>query len=347
MRVGILMTDGVGDVVCASGMVADIRRAWPNAYVCAITRSDTVRPLLRGPSRVDSFIRYDPVEGNTPGRVWRLVRCLRQQRLDAFVVATDIDSRKAPCLALATGARTRVGEAASLLARLYTRSTPRNSRQHKVLSNREIVRLLGIDATSPPCVDAADEDMAKVTQLLADRGINDPIPVLAVHPGSSEALKHKRWPLDRFASLLSAVAETGVRTVLVGAGQEVAICEQLAARLSPHAISMAGQLSLSQTAALLKLSFAAVGGDSGLMHLAAALGTPTIALFGPTDERRTAPFGARRVLTAELPCRPCFDKLPYGCGNPACMTGIATARVYAAIEEVLAEARASRGRVTS
>jgi ADP-heptose:LPS heptosyltransferase len=345
MRVGVLMTDGLGDVVCASAMVADIRKAWPTAYVCAITRSEALWPFFRGGSRVDAFIKYDPVEGNTPGRVLSLVRALRRQRLDVFVVATDIDSRKAPCLAFASGARVRVGEGASMLARLYTRSTPRNSQQHKVLSNRDIVRLLGIEATSLPTVDVASEDVDHVRRRLDELGLEDCQRLLAVHPGSSEALSHKRWGTDKYEEALRALGVGGVRTVLLGAGPEVPACDALADRLSPLAVSLAGRLSIGQTAALLKRSVAALGADSGIMHLAAALGTPTIALFGPTDERRTAPYASRRILTEDISCRPCFDHLPYGCGVPICMSGIAVARVCAAVQEVIADGRGPRARL--
>jgi ADP-heptose:LPS heptosyltransferase len=336
MRVGVLMTDGIGDVICASGMIADLRRAWPSSFICAVTRSDAVRPLFRGRSRVDAFVRYDPVEGNTPARVWSLVRALRQQRLDIFVVATDIDARKAPWLAFASGARVRVGEAASAFARLYTRSVPRNASQHKVLSNRDIVRLLGIEASSPPRVEVAGEDIDHGVQLLRSTGLAESTSIVAVHPGSSEALKHKRWPTALFVELLTAIAARGVQPVLVGAGPDIPLCDELSERLGPRVLSVAGRLTLSQTAGLLKHSIAALGGDSGIMHLAAAVGTPVVALFGPTDEARSRPFDARRVLTAGLPCQPCFDHLPFGCGVPACMTAITSARVEAAVVEILA-----------
>jgi ADP-heptose:LPS heptosyltransferase len=78
------------------------------------------------------------------------------------------------------------------------------------------------------------------------------------------------------------------------------------------------------------------------MHLAAAVGTPTICLFGPTDEGRTAPFGATRILSAGVACRPCYSRLPHGCGNPVCMSEISVAIVVAEVNKLLDSADRQR-----
>src|SRR5690242_3319075 len=109
-RIAILATDGIGDVICVSGLVTDLRRAWPAAQICIIVRFPEMASLFRGQNRIDDVIVYDPARGNSPARVLSLIREIRRRRFDIFVVATDIDRRKAPCLTFASGAPIRVGE---------------------------------------------------------------------------------------------------------------------------------------------------------------------------------------------------------------------------------------------
>ena len=334
-RIGILATDGIGDVICASGLVTDVRRAWPAAQICIIVRFAEMASLFRDQNRVDDVIVYDPARGNSPARVLRLIHEIRRRRFDTFIVATDIDGRKAPCLTFVSGAPVRVGEASSRFARLYTRTVPRNPREHKVNSNRRITTLLGIEASSPPRVGIDSTDAEAIDHILANAGLRPGDRMLAVHPGSGLAEAHKRWGIDEYEAMLRAVSHPQVRPVFVGAGADVPLCETLSARLGGEVLSFAGQLSLSRSAALLARCAVVVGADSGVMHLAAAVGTPTICLFGPTDELRTAPFGATRILSANVECRPCYPRLPHGCGSPVCMSGISVARVVAEVNSLL------------
>jgi ADP-heptose:LPS heptosyltransferase len=335
MRIGILATDGIGDVICASGLVTDIRRAWPDAEICMIMRFRETASLFREASRIDDVIVYDPARGNSPARVLKLIYEIRRRRFDVFVTVTDIDRHKAPCLTFVSGATVRVGEAASRLAWLYTRSVPRDSSEHKVKSNRRIVSLLGIEASSPPHVAIDAADAKAVDDLLASAGVGPSVQLVAVHPGSGAAEWHKRWAVDDYEAMLRAISNQHVRLLLVGAGADVPLCDALVARLGNMVLSFAGKLSLTHSAALLAKCAVAVGADSGVMHLAAAVGTPTICLFGPTNERRTAPFAATRILSADLSCRPCYPNLPHGCGNPVCMSGISVANVVAEVNNLL------------
>jgi ADP-heptose:LPS heptosyltransferase len=334
-RIGILATDGIGDVICASGLVTDIRRAWPDAEICMIMRLRETASLFGEANRIDDVIVYDPARGNSPARVLKLIYEIRRRHFDVFVTVTDIDRHKAPCLTFVSGAPVRVGEAASRLAWLYTRAVPRNSSEHKVKSNWRIASLLGIEASSPPhvAVDAADAKAVDV--LLANAGVGRGVQLVAVHPGSGLAESHKRWGIDEYDAMLRAISNQHVRPLLVGAGADVPLCDALVARLGNTVLSFAGKLSLSRSAALLANCAVAVGADSGVMHLAAAVGTPTVCLFGPTNERRTAPFAATRVLSADVSCRPCYPRLPHGCGNPVCMSGISVARVVAEVTNLL------------
>ncbi len=334
MRIGLLLTDGLGDLVCATGMIADIRKAYPDAFICAVARGEQEASILSGPTGIDEFVRYSPSEGNSPARVWTLIRKLRSLRLDVFVVATDIDHRKAPLLALATGARIRVGERGSPFGRLFTHAVSADTKAHKVESNRRIIAAWGIPAASSPVIDVTAAEREAARDLLAQRGIEPGEALVAVHAGTGGRLQHKQWPAAQYAQVLDALCENRVRPLLLGGRDEVAAYQPILAPMR-HAdvpVLLAGQTSIRMTAALISLCEMAFGSDTGVMHMAAAIGTPTYVLFGPTDEKRTAPFGATRVLTAqELTCRPCYHVLPYGCGAPMCMTGITVPQTLEAI----------------
>ena len=339
MRIGLFMTDGIGDLICMLGVVRTLRRRWPDAFMAGVLRGAEEATLFSGEARLDETIRYSPSEGNTPTRVLHLIHALRRLRLDVFFVTTDIDRYKAPLLAYATGAPIRVGEVASPMARLlYTHRVAADHGQHKVHSNAAIVRTLVAGEIAEPRIDILPHEVRFASALLSSHGVAHDDVLLAVHAGSSSALEHKRWPPDSYVTVLDRLIDAGIRPVLFGAGtNEVAVAQQIrgALRTPGRAVLLAGTTTLRQTAAVLYCCHAALGADSGVMHIAAAVGTPTVSLFGPTDERRTAPFHAQRVVTAPIACRPCFDRLPHGCGHPVCMSSLSVDSVTAAVKDVL------------
>lgn len=337
MRIGMLLTDGLGDLVCATGMIADVRRAHPDAFLCVVGRSQTEAAILSGPTRVDAFIKFAPATDGTPSGLLRLIGQLRRQKLDVFIVATDIDRNKAPMLALATGAAVRVGEYASPAGRLYTHHARRDASKHKVISNADILKSWGIPAGSAPVIQIAPQEQQLARRLLSERGIDDNAITIAVHAGTGGALSHKQWSATNYAQLLDQLGRLGARAVLLGGPAEKPVYEEMlgAMRLPAAAVSLVAETDIRMTAAIISISSAAFGGDTGVMHVAAAVGTPTIVMFGPTDERRTGPFAATQVLTATLSCRPCYETLPYGCGRPTCMSGIQVQQALDAISRVV------------
>ena len=143
----------------------------------------------------------------------------------------------------------------------------------------------------------------------------------------------KRWPPERFAALASDLAADGVRAAMVGSGGDRHTADEVKVR-EPKVIDLVGQTDLSQLAGVLALARALVTNDSGSMHLAAAIGTPVTAMFGPTDERATRPLGdGHTVMTASVWCRPCMlRECPL---DHRCMDAIDTAQVIAATRRVL------------
>ena len=169
-----------------------------------------------------------------------------------------------------------------------------------------------------------------------------------VHPGSRWLFKS--WPSGRMASLVEKLVRDGLPVVVTGAPdeRERAIVDVMLAALPEQCkadvLDLTGKLSLLELAALTARARMFVGVDSAPMHIAAAVGTPAVALFGPSDEAEWRPWGvAHRVVTStDFPCRPCRND---GCGGgkiSECLTTLPVDRVAAAIDALLAETAAHR-----
>jgi ADP-heptose:LPS heptosyltransferase len=150
-------------------------------------------------------------------------------------------------------------------------------------------------------------------------------------PGSVWA--SKSWPAAHFrATVLRARAE-GFDTVVLGSQEEAGLCAGVAGE---EAVNLAGRTSLKEAAAFLRGAHGAIGNDSGLSHLAAACGTPVLALYGPTDPGGSAPWGPKvKILRREgVPCAPCFKPACAVEGHP-CLDGLAPDGVWDAFAELL------------
>ena len=143
----------------------------------------------------------------------------------------------------------------------------------------------------------------------------------------------KLWEEEKFAALADRLQEElGIGIVLTG-GESVPL-ERICRMMRTKAVNLGGRTTLRELACLYREAALLVTTDSGPMHLAAAVGTPVVALFGPTDPARTGPYGpGHRIIRKGLSCSPCFRKR---CETPRCMTDISVEEVFAAVKEMLA-----------
>ena len=162
-------------------------------------------------------------------------------------------------------------------------------------------------------------------------GITEDTPFVVFAPGAAYG-RAKQWLPSRFADLARLLSADGIKTALVGAKGDLASCAEVAR--AAEVTNLAGKTDLTTLAAVLSRSRAAVTNDSGAMHLAAAAGVPVTALFGPTNERATAPIGNHDVLLKPVFCRPCMlRECPI---DHRCMKRISSDEVFATVERRLA-----------
>ena len=219
-------------------------------------------------------------------------------------------------------------------------ASPRATPRHTVESNLDALRRVGIYPSEDEkrlVMVPGPEAEAKVDALLAQHGVAAK-GFLHVHPTSRWLFK--AWTDERNAELLQRLAKDGHRLVLTGApnAREQSIVKRILERAQAPVIDLSGQLTLREMAALAARARLFFGVDSAPMHIAAAMGTPVVVLFGPSGERQWGPWRvAHRVVESGHPCRPCGND---GCGGSKvseCLTELPVDRVHSAINELLAQ----------
>lgn len=327
----------IGDVLLATPVLRALRSRFPSARLAMLVNRGTEDVLRRNPD-LDEVLVLDRM--GAAGDL-RFARELRRRRFDCVIDLTDAD--RSAVLARLTGAPIRVGfnEEHRWRGLLYSDIVPaRPESEHRLEHDLAALRLLGLDPKpEPPVLRTAPEDEAAAGRLLAEAGVapGDRRPLVLLQPGARYWFK--AWPVERFAELADRLTERYGCLVLVGgspAERETAETVRALARSAP--LVLAGRTSLLEFAALLTRCALFVGNDNGPMHMAAALGVPVVALFGPSDPAVWGPRG-RRVLTLSkgLDCRRCFHPTCFR-GEERCMKLISTDEVFAAAERALAAA---------
>jgi heptosyltransferase-2 len=198
----------------------------------------------------------------------------------------------------------------TLLLTRRVRLAPELRAAHQVNDHLHLVReALGVTGDAADCrPDVVPQSLEAMRAWLGERRRHDgPLIALAVAAAYGPA---KEWPLERYAQLVDLLdARYGAECVLVGSPSERAKCDQVVAASAAGALVAAGQTDVAAVVALLSLCDGFAGNDSGAMHVAAALGIPTVALFGSTDPQRTGPLGPRvKVIYHAIECSPCLER---------------------------------------
>ena len=209
---------------------------------------------------------------------------------------------------------------------------PEDFNLHAVDRYLEFVRYLGTYDDQPHFpVPVTPIHAERVDQLLKEVGLNGKR-IVAVHPMA--LWPTKLWKSQSFSELADRLEkELGLGVIFTGGEQDRASVEEITARVSSSPVNFCGRLDLLELAALFNRCALVISTDTGPMHLAAAMGTPVVALFGPTSPARTGPYGPGHVVVRTgVPCSPCFKRR---CADPKCMYEITPDLVLQAVEQVL------------
>ena len=206
--------------------------------------------------------------------------------------------------------------------------------KHKVHSYTEIAIALGANIEDPYYqLHVFESRRSSLGSVLKKHGINFEKPIISIHTGAGNI--HKQWTTEGFAEVADWLSAQGFQVIFVGADRDLEKINATLSLIGHKAYNLGGSLSIGELMALFEMSSLFLGNDSGPMHLAAAMGTPVVALFGPVDERRWRPLSPNSVvLRGQEPCDDCRSKRK-DCDNFPCITLLSPNKVKEAIGELL------------
>jgi heptosyltransferase-2 len=342
-RILIRQVNWLGDAVLTLPALEALRQRLPQAEIVLLARG-WVGGLFEGHPAGQRVIEL-PRGGPAALRgLWRVARTIRAQGFDlAVVLPNSFEAALVPWLA---GIPRRVGYRTDGRRWLLTDALPRPRRipgRHQAERYLDIVRALGAGGSAELRLAVSARAEERGQALLGAVGVNGTETLVAVGPGSIYG-GAKRWAADRFASVADALAERhGARILLVGSAREGAILAEVAARMRQPAVNLGGRTDLPTLTGVLARCRLLLCNDSGSMHVAAALGVPVVAVFGPTDADATAPLGGgHRIVRQPVPCSPCLlRECPI---DHRCMGGVSVERVLGEVRDVLEAGEGVGGR---
>lgn len=323
----------VGDMVMAQSLFITLRQREPNAEIDVLAPAWSV-PLLSRMPEVNEAVTVPVGHGEFGVATrWRIGRALRERRYDhAIVLPRSLKSALIPFFA---GAKVRTGYRGELRYGLLNDIRPLD----KSILAQTVQRFVALghpaDASLPPPIPAPKlrVDAANQQRLIQALGLGLEQPVIGFMPGA-EYGPAKQWPLENYAQLAGELVSEGFQVWILGSAKDKHAAEKIVAGHEGMR-NLCGRTELVDTVDLIALCCAVVSNDSGLMHVAAAVETPLVALYGSSTPAYTPPLSDRaEVLYLDLECSPCFKR---NCplGHTHCLTQIDPGQAMVALKRLL------------
>jgi 3-deoxy-D-manno-octulosonic-acid transferase/heptosyltransferase-1 len=334
----IVKLSAVGDVIHTLPSLSALRILYPQAHITWVVE-EAAAEIVRDHPDLDRMIvsrRKGWLKEIKAGRfkepLREMVSFLSDLRLQDYDLVIDFHGlfKSAIMVFLCRGKR-KIGYDSyqEMSGLFYGEKIPEDMSKHAVDRYLDFPKCLGA-TFAPPSFQIAigEENRKKIEGILALNRITGPFVVM----NPVAYWETKLWDDERFAALCDRIVENyGIPVVLTG--KDSPSLGKIRALTQRHVINLEGQTTLKDLAELYRRAALLVTTDSGPMHLAAALGTPVVALFGPTDPKRTGPYGSgHTVIREHLACAPCFRKT---CREMTCMKNITVETVFEAVETVL------------
>lgn len=330
-------TNWLGDAVMTTPALACVRAAFPGTRIVLLARPP-VADLFRHHPDLDEVMVYER-PGRHEGAVGRLRLAgeLRRRRFDgALLLQNAFDAALIAVLARIPERAGYPTDGRRMLLSLPVPLTRDILERHEVEYYLCLLDGLGVPRTERPVLKllVTEGEREAMAARLGSLGIERGSRFLAVNPGATYG-SAKRWYPDRFAAVADALsAEWGAAVVIVGSPAEAPLAGEIETAMRKVPVNLAGKTTVRELMALLSLSSFLVSNDSGPMHIGAALGVPLVAIFGPTDWRRTSPWTDRaRIVRVDVDCSPCMLRT---CDRGhECMLGVTPEMVVGAARDLL------------
>ncbi len=347
MKILIRATNWIGDAIMALPALRAVRKRFPEAEIAIVGRP-YVADIYRDQEICDQLIPYDPrgLHAGLSGRE-RLAAELRAQKFDmALLLQNAFD---AAWLAWRARIPERIGYARDARSFLLTKAIPlpRHGEvpAHEKFYYLELLRRAGwLDSVQDETfisLRVSEEKRRSADEFLCESGVRQGALRIAIGAGASYG-SAKCWPPPRFAEVANRLqSEADADVILFGTAAEASVSTAISAEMRRPPIDLTGKTAIADLPALLSQCHLFIGNDSGAMHVAAAVGLPVIAVFGPTDPEGTAPVTPRCSIVQQKPyCSPCFLR---SCPTDhRCMTAITANMVEAAARPWLSSIQVQR-----
>ncbi|HEU5231058.1 MAG TPA: lipopolysaccharide heptosyltransferase II [Ktedonobacteraceae bacterium] len=351
-RILVIRLDLIGDLVLSLPVVRLLKRTYPDAEIDLLAIPSSAQVVTADPD-LSEIIAYDPNIWRRPKALlqlqnWRAAKkLLRRLHTRQYDLAVSVFGPWAAIMAVASGAKRRLGFGREGYPGFMTDNVPgRHWNPHDHLHEVDYCLQLAQAAGATiqpgdrsPRLYVAPQARQEVEALLLKEGMQPGKALIACHVSSNNG-QSKRWPIPYWATLIDRlITELEANVVLTGAPNDLPLIEDVTRRLHTHPLNLAGKTSLTQLAALLQRSNLLISGDSGPMHIAGAVGTPVLAIHGPTDPALSGPVSPHAtILRSDIWCSPCyFTKGPADCRfyTTQCMKDITPNRVFSTVRDIL------------
>ena len=340
MNILIVKLSAIGDVVHTLPSLAALRKLYPESHITWVVE-EASSDIIGGHPHLDRMIisrRKRWVENlkklhdikTTIADIRSFVKTLRDRKYDIVIDFHGLF--KSSMIVLLSGGKRKLGydSMQELSGRFLNEKISEDMKKHAVDRYLDFIRYLGTDIDNPDFnIPIEEGNKIRIETLLRSKNIDIAEPFVTINPVAF--WDTKLWEDDKFARLCDKIVEELKQKVVFTGSKGHGSIERIRSMMTFPSVNLEGQTTLRDLAYLYRLSGLLITTDSGPMHIAAAMNTPTVALFGPTDPSRTGPYGKGHIVVRkEMPCSPCFLKK---CDTKRCMEEIGVDEVFDAVKK--------------
>ncbi|MCG9128973.1 glycosyltransferase family 9 protein [Candidatus Poribacteria bacterium] len=326
-KILLIRLSSLGDIVLTTPAIRAIRSHYPNAYIAMLVAKQSADVLKHNP-HLNEIIHFDRLSSNKDTvEMYRILRILRQRK---FTLSIDFQRKfRTELLMYLSGATQRIGKGI-----LSTKRVSETENKHATEHNFDLLHAAGIPAENRQLeIFLEDIERVKAHQLFNNAGINDADLTVGLFPGAGWKLRE--WMPDRFATIGDKlITDFNAKVLIFGGPNDVDLGNHITYTMKQKTYNFAGKLTLRELAACINQCKLFLSNDTGPMHIATAVGTPTVALFGPGNHIRFQPIGdIHTLIRYDVPCSPC-KQFTNKCKDNICMKGITVDDVWDSIGKV-------------
>jgi len=337
-RILIIMMGGIGDMILLTPALKALRKAYPSSTLSFLLGPYGAEKVIEGSDLINGKIIIDPEKyKGVKGKI-KLIRELREEKFHLSITSTGTNPIKSGLLCYLAGIKYRLGENIGGKGFFYNLKAPFHPESHYVEGNLYMLQKLGIKPDDMRTyIYRSSEDKSFAQKIFVDYHLEGKR-LIGIHPGSGvHQAWFRRWPKERFARLADGMIDKYKATVMIfGGADEVSLACEIKTLMNSHPILMAGKTTLTQAAALIEKCRLFISNDSGLMHVACAVNTPVVGIYGPTNYKRLGPhLDSAMIIRKELDCSPCYKRGKVKCKRLDCFNFITVEDVFEAVKSLM------------